>query len=60
MKILGLREEGTDPGISLNLIIFSHIKCILEMARNRGAWMIYKKKTNKKKPSLSNRLAKPL
>ncbi len=27
MKILGLREEGTDPGISLNLIIFSHIKC---------------------------------
>ncbi len=35
MKILGLCEEGTDPGISLNLIIFSHIKCILEMARNR-------------------------
>ncbi len=33
MKIL--REEGTDPGISLNLIIFSHIKCILVMARNR-------------------------
>ncbi len=26
MKILGLREEGTDPGISLNLIIFSHIQ----------------------------------
>ncbi len=35
MKILGLLEEGTDPGISLNLIIFSHIKCIFEMARNR-------------------------
>ncbi len=35
MKILGLPEEGTDPGISLNLIIFSHIKGILEMARNR-------------------------
>ncbi len=35
MKILGLPEEGTDPGISLQFNNISHIKCILEMARNR-------------------------
>ncbi len=56
MKILGLCEEGLILEFLYNLIIFSHIKCILEMARNRVLGrFIYKKTT-----SLSNCLVKPL